>query len=350
MLFSDCSLRRVSQNGALGPLISLTPASPRWTRHEIAMDFEPDGSIRLTREGVGTYWFDPSRFDPQARRVTIDVTEPAERIISHREAFKAFVRKNTVNVVVLKDWSLEACAMALREQRMRIDSQFESLVAGSQFAKSLEFRYVVGDQNYEEAEFFQLLVDQWADVAQELRALLTTYLKKIGAGGEGGQPWKHGGSGTPALGHAMRALVLLDPDALDVFRVFLAKRDGEHEGYCRDTILPDYVRTHGWRNRKALRFGIYFTFNMLWGGGGCGPINGGGLMTAASCMVSPKEFVDLVTTEASALRLDPLWNDQDEGYYLSCFYTGLDKADPFQAAVGEALARRRPDLASKRNA
>jgi hypothetical protein len=278
------------------------------------------------------------------------VTEPAEAVISHREAFAAFVRKKTVNMIVLKDWSREACAMALREQRMRIDTQFESLVAGSQFAKNLEFHYVVGDETYEEAYFFHRLAGDRIDVAQELRALLTTYLHKIGDGGEGKQPWQHGQGGIAALGSAMRALVLLEPDALDVFRAYLAKRDGEHEGYCRETILPDYLRAHGWRNRETLRFGIYFAYNMFWGGLTGGRVNSNGLMTAAAQMVSAGEFVAMLLAEAAAFNLDPQWNDQDEEFYLASFYAGLDKADPFQAQVGEALTRRRPDLLNRPNA
>jgi hypothetical protein len=344
VLFSDCSIRRVSSTGMLGPIIVLRGGSEFLRINEVAVRFDPGGRLSITRRDVGTYRIDPDDIDLHARRIEIDVTTPSAPVRSYRGAFKAFVRAKTASAVVLKDWKRDACAMALREQRARIETQYEILLAGSEYARTLEFRYVVGEESYEEAVFFQRLVDEWIDVVPELRALLTTYLHKLGSGGEGRQPWKHGESGTSALAHAMRALVLLDPDSLDIFRTFLAKRDGEHEGYCRETIMPDYVSAHGWRDRAALRFGIYFTLNLFWGGLMGGSVNSDGLMSAAAGMVEASEFADMVLAEAAAFNLNPQWNDQDEEHYIACFFAGLDKKEPFEAEVREALTRLRPGL------
>lgn len=344
VLFVDGQMRWVSPDGATGPLIYLRGTPGRLRNGDVAVNFEKDGRLCVVLKGVGTYQIEPTAISSAARSIEIDVSTPAPPIRSHREAFRAFVRSRTAKPIVLKDWSWDACAMALREQRVRIEAQFDSLLTGSEHAKNLEFRYLVGDQRFEEAEFFQRLVDKRIDVASELRALLTTYLHKVGPGGEGRQPWKHGESGTPALAHAMRALVLLDPDSLNVFRAYLAKRDGEHEGYCRDTIVPDYVKAHGWRDRTALRFGIYFTLNLFWGGLMGGSVNRNGLMIAAAELVGAGEFADMVLAEAAAFNLEPQWNDQDENFYVACFFAGLDKNEPFETKVREALMQLRPGL------
>ena len=79
------------------------------------------------------------------------------------------------------------------------------------------------------------------------------YLNNID-GGEGDMPWHYGGQSLLAL----RALVLLDADAHDVYRLYLKKGDLEHDhGPYR--ALCRVLDRHGVRNEADVRFGIYLT-------------------------------------------------------------------------------------------
>jgi hypothetical protein len=340
LCFSDVQLRRVTTTGELGPLIGFE----RWKSQRAVsatIAFLPGGKIRFAL-GTSSVCFDPHTLDATARRIVIPESEdgfgPAQ---CHRDAFRSFVADHTVNTARMRDWSVQACDEALWELAKRIEADMPSMIWG----ETLRFRFAVAGEITNETEFFQRLLDQQINAVAGLRTLLLTYLDKIGVGGEGRQLWQNGEKGIAALGPALRALVLLDPDALDVFRIYLSKRDGEHEGYCRGTIMPDFVKTHGWRDRKALQFGIYFILNSFWGGFSLNP-NEYGLLTAASCMVSAKDFVGMLLGEVFAFNPTPQWSHQNEEGYLASFGAGLDEGDGYQAAVAHELALQRPSLLS----
>jgi hypothetical protein len=159
-----------------------------------------------------------------------------------RDAFSAFVRQSTFVRIVVDDWTAAACARGLNEQEKRIANDYEKIIVGRTFiAEFLNFDYVVAGQTYSEEAFFQRILDRDVDVVAPLRKLLVTYLGKIEAGHH---PWQSGVG--PALCSGMRALILLDPESLDLLRLFLTKRDMEHENYCYRRIVTEFGERYGW--------------------------------------------------------------------------------------------------------
>ena len=96
----------------------------------------------------------------------------------------------------------------------------------------------------------------------------------------------------------MRALVLLDPSAIDLLKAFMSMRDHEHDGYCELVILPDFVKQYGWHDETAIRFGIFFYLDLLFGGREGMNFNEIGLLTAARNMIAAERFAKLVFAEA----------------------------------------------------
>lgn len=334
--YRDDCLRRVSYNGELGPLIRFEPKSVEH-RGLPKLEFESDGSIAVHRPMLGTYRFHPRRFNETRERIVLSrPSEPYTEPVSHKAAFAAYVRARVAIRIVLAEWSRAECAKALREQKARIESNFEKLLAGATSGgRSLKFEYLIGAETCSEPDVFQRIVDDRLDIVRELREVLTTYLDKLGQGGEGTQPWYT--SAVPALGYAMRALVLLDPSSTDILRRFMTKRDGEHETFCWGTIVPDLIGRHGWRDRATLRFGVFVALNIRWGGLRVGDPNCYGLFTAAAQQVSVPEFSNMIIEEIEQFEMVQQWNDQNEVWQLEEFCAGLNVQEPFQSQLLEAL-------------
>ena len=91
-----------------------------------------------------------------------------------------------------------------------------------------------------------------------------------------------------------RSLLLLDPTAQDVFETYIAKRDGEHEGYSWRHIVPAFAKRHGWRTESDLRFGTRCFINTMDGGLSGLSLDYAGLVTAAEALLPAKDFARLL--------------------------------------------------------
>ncbi|MEQ1673394.1 MAG: hypothetical protein ABL893_21310, partial [Hyphomicrobium sp.] len=235
--------------------------------------------------------------------------------------------------IVLAKWNSEECSKALREQNAVIDSKYDRLISEGY----LTFEYLVGSEVYPEPEFFQRIVDSQVDVIDELRQLLKTYIGKLGEGGR--QPWYT--NAVPALGYAMRALVLLDVNSTDILRQYMIECDREHEKFCYHTIFSDLIRRRGWRDRSMLQLGIFMAICVEAGGQGRANLEHDGLLTAAASQTSPEEFARMVLQELNGV-MDALWSDDPEvegeaAWQLKGFCSDLNRSIPFQARVLEVL-------------
>jgi hypothetical protein len=173
-----------------------------------------------------------------------------------------------------------------------------------------EVSFKVGKRSMSEIVFFRRLTQERIPVASVLREFLTTYLdtqlpivetKRIFR-----QIW--GPENQGALGPAMLALLRLDPSAHDVFRVYLAKRDGEDETYSTDVIMKIYIQETGWRDRAMIGFGVYFALirhrdGRLALAGGL--LNEYGLLPAAEAMINADDFASLVMQEIDQFVVNP---------------------------------------------
>ncbi len=335
--FADDCLRSLDRNGRLGPLIRLAGEPSRM--YGPGFTHEGDGTISVHRfiesgslPGLARYRFDPRQFDGVAGPISIEPLAPETPVHRYEKAFAAFVRRQTRKRFTVPDWTRESCAAALQKQTKLLRNGFGDMVPAS--TERLNFTYRVGRSTMDEASFFAGLVERNVPVVHELRALLNTYLEVLGDGGEGVQPWEDPDNGIGALGSALHALAILDPDALDVVRVYLEKRDGEHEGYCWDAVLPAYFNRHGWQNAETVRFGIYAVLNRFWGG--AHPYDLEGLREAMEKLTTPPDVAVTVRREADAFGRKPEW-DYDAATYRAAFCALLDPAVNFEAAVLDGL-------------
>lgn len=174
----------------------------------------------------------------------------------------------------------------------------------------LEIVFKVAGTNVTERAFFARVTKARIDVTESLRALIAAYLQAQPAAVEAKSLFRQiwGPDGTGAPGPAMAALLALDPAAHDLFRDYLARRDGEHETHATDVIMRDYIAAAGWRDRAAIAFGVFFA--LIRHRDGREAIAGGlldeyGLMQAAETMIGPADLADLIATEIDRFVVTP---------------------------------------------
>ena len=119
----------------------------------------------------------------------------------------------------------------------------------------------------------------------------------------------------------MLALLRLDPRAHDVFRDYLARRDGEHETYSTDVIMKLYIQETGWRDRAMTSFGIYLALIRHWDGRMAvagGLLDEYGLLRPAEGMLDADEFASLIVQEVDQFVANPgLDQGTKEDLYLA---------------------------------
>ncbi|MCJ2130070.1 hypothetical protein [Methylobacterium sp. E-045] len=255
-------------------------------------------------------------------------------------------RWNRPHVVVVEAFSQAAVAEGLRRLTHDIRERLADLLQ----TDVLELSFVVGGRAMTETAFFARVSRDRIAVVPMLRELLTTYLdvhpRAVEARGLYRQIWgpkeSHG-----ALAAAMLALLRLDPDAHDVFRGYLARRDGEHETYTTNVMMKTYIAETGWRDRAMIDFGVYFA--LIRHRDGLINLNGGfleeyGLLDAVESMMSADDFAEAMLGELDRFVEIP---DIDCRFGWNELYLGLRAGLPdtaFGRRVVAALAGRRGDV------
>lgn len=234
---------------------------------------------------------------------------------------KRFVASLDRRVVVrVQAFSEAAISEALRHLAREVSERLADLLQKD----VLELSFKVGKRTITETAFFARLIKERIPVATALRELLTAYLavkpRVVEANGFFRQLW--GPEYQGALAPAMQALLQLDPTAHDVFRDYLAKRDGEHEIYSTDTIMKRYIEETGWRDPAMIRFGIYFALirhrdGQLAVAGGL--LDEYRLLRAAEPMIEADEFATMIIQEVDQFVADPGLerSDTKENLYLA---------------------------------
>jgi hypothetical protein len=222
-------------------------------------------------------------------------------------------------VVVVHEFSEVAIDDALRRLTRDVSDLLPDLLQKDVF----ELSFKVGKRTMTETAFFARLTQKRIPVASALRELLTTYLivqpSVVEAKRIFRQIW--GPENQGALGPAMLALLRLDPGAHDVFRDYLARRDGEHETYSTDVIMKIYIQDTGWRDRAMIGFGIYFALIRHWDGQlavAGGLLDEYGLLHSAEGMLDADEFASLIVQEVDQFVANPgLDQGTKEDLYLA---------------------------------
>ncbi|MCJ9720101.1 hypothetical protein MOV66_02435 [Agrobacterium sp. SHOUNA12C] len=219
---------------------------------------------------------------------------------------KRFLAKSEYrHVVAIEEFSEGPIADALLALADDVHERLAELIQGDVF----ELSFKIGKRTITETAFFDRLIKESLPVVPSLRRLLGKYLEVQPAVIEAkriGQIW--GPENQGAFAPAMQALLLLDPSAHDVFRDYLAKRDGEHETHSTDVTMKRYIAKVGWRDTAMISFGIYFA--LIRHRDGRIAMRGGlldeyDLLRAAEDMVEPQEFVALIAQEVDRFVVTP---------------------------------------------
>jgi len=236
--------------------------------------------------------------------------------------FLAVVARDAMVTVPVADDSRSAALAALEDLAGRMERDLDALYR----CGAINFRFVCNGIDLDQTEFFGRFVrENWVEAARPLKRILMAYLNSI-EGGEGCMPWHDGGQAIQAL----RALVLLDPDAYDAYRLYLEKGDLEHD-HSPYELYTEFVVRHGIRHEADVRFGIFLTVM------GCldTDTNPKPLMKRAEKIVTPERFADIVIEEAE-VRDDGFWEEYGRDYVK---YLG-DGGSTFQQAVVALLKAR----------
>ena len=335
VLFPDNCIRRIDTSGAIGPLLSFEGVSNRIWSPPFGMEFGKNDKAELSIGGLGSISFSIDLgVGPEIRRTARPEEFEFDPARDHRNLVKAAAENLFTSRIEITDLSANACIQGIQEAARRIDWQLDRMIVKN----SLTFNFITPHETFDEKSFYSQVVDSGYAAAAALRALLNSYVARVGAG-EGTNPWCDPQNGVAGLGYALRALVILDPNSLDVFRAYAAKRDGEHEVYCCRVLFPEYVARHGLKDEAAIRFGVYLTINQMWGGLTIDRVPFG-LMEAAKVFVPPKRFYEILMQEIQAFNLKPQWSDQTKDWYRDEFSRMLDRTDSYQQAILATIVRK----------
>jgi len=232
---------------------------------------------------------------------------------------KRFLAKSEYrHVVAVEEFAETPIANALEALADDVHERLSELIQGDVF----ELSFKVGKRTISESTFFERLIKEPLPVVPSLRLLLGKYLEVQPAAIEAkkiGQIW--GPENQGAFAPAMQALLLLDHSAHDIFRDYLANRNGEHEVHSTDVIMKRYIENVGWHNTAMISFGVYFALIRYRDGRVAmrgGLLDEYGLVRAATKMIEPHEFAALISQEVNQFLVKPgLQRGSKDGLYRS---------------------------------
>jgi hypothetical protein len=209
--------------------------------------------------------------------------------------------QRAVTKIVSEGFDQASCNKALSDMTQLIEGNLGSLIWNNR----LEFSFAVAGQEYDEGEYFAELVEKMLPVHAALKKLVEAYLAAI-AKFNGTYLQTYAPSVAPddqkvvpALGPAIRTLVLLDPSSIrllcSVFRII----DHEHDSYLA-TIISDFARRHGLSTRDRVKTVVdYMRVPENRGPPG---FDGFDLFADARKFLSPTEFARIVCEEICPTR------------------------------------------------
>lgn len=235
------------------------------------------------------------------------------------KAFQAVAARAATVALALADHGCDAAITLLENLASSMESDIEALYRCQFIQIRLEVDGVPVDFN---AFFDRFVQEGWIKAAPPLRRLMLAYLANI-AGGEGAMPWHLNGQSLQAL----CALALLDPDCLDVYRLYIEKGDHYHDHGPYD-LYAEFLDRHGLRSEVDVRFGVFLTMKG-WDDLRVDPTS---FLEGAAQLVTPERFTELVMEEA--VVWDKFYWDNYSREYID--YIG--RADtPFASKVANAL-------------
>ncbi|MAB01129.1 MAG: hypothetical protein CMN87_07650 [Stappia sp.] len=362
LIHSD-GLRRIGMDGSVSPLVRFEqqkqPGRPSLWSHRMR-EVVHSGDTFAIRNAHCILHVPVGAVSRMTRDVCVSEAEARVTVLDDR-AGRNLTDRETLHlsghVVALPELSEQAARAALATLARDISTGFSTILGGSQYSPSFAPAFKHADTLLTEADFFDLARERGWNLRDDCRALLTTWLDELERKdlGRSGYTGIIGGTDPVSghefggLGQAMKYLVMKDSGCLDVFRTYLARRDGEHEIFSAEILGRMYIDRYGYSSPDIYRFGIFWV--AMRNCDGCGPVenlwNELGLLDAASEAMTPVAFADLVLEELGAFNAKWNFSHQSIGEVLE----GLKRLLPGNGAWADQLLaeiERRPFDGSRR--
>ena len=239
------------------------------------------------------------------------------------------------SVVDVEGWTQHAVNAALADLASRLRSGLKNVMFG--YVLALFFK--LDGTLLDEWTFFEAMHEKGLVDVPVLRDLLTTWFDLLG-----GRMWDFicgdEARGAGPMSGALACLALNDDTCHDFLRRYCLSRDGEHEGYSRDTVLLGFISRRTVNDIDTLRLAVFFVFlcrldGLFWMGDGKAvyPWGALGVFQAAAKLMEPEDFVKLVMDEVA--QWDQLATATDA--VIGGLVASLDLSEPWEARVHSAL-------------
>ena len=318
---SNGLIRRVGLDGTVSPYVVFErfaklkdwPFDPTKADAGIPRDVirvDRFGSEISIETGNGLVTFDMSMLDTDASFIAVaeaddNLTNAKPPQIEAEEVFDLVTQP-----ILLESLTETAVNEAFTNLCVDLSDGLDGFMRGAAKLPGFELGFLADGQRLYEYELFgQADAEGWK-LADALRPMLeiwfacyTDYNDRMGEFCPiAGPSDPNDGQIIPAMAMAMRHLVLEDPKSVDLYRHFLALRDGPNEDVGTDLIGMEYFAKNEFLNDADVAFGIYFA--MIRNRDGRGPMdvlwNEHGTLEGAYAFMRPEEFAALAYAEIRA--------------------------------------------------
>lgn len=352
VFFADASVRRVAEDGTLSPLIRFERMISSALNQAV---LAPEDHLHERRpqniqvDEAGQAWFTylaPSGSIDRLRVAASFLDRVEDRVIvpTSSDGYRR-LRPQTDPLNILGALSgfyhvgtgLEEgeCIAALEALTTAIDNDLDDLITFAPDRRQhLRLFFQFGSLPLTESGFFDHLVEEVPGALGALRRLIEAYVAR--AMQRGRQEMLHGEDGeTPALAHAVRALMILDPGLYDLFLRYFSTVDYARESFIRETLTKLFGERGGWPTWEAVTFGVDW---MLTDPNVDLPhlLTHGGLVEAASQLMPPEQFAALCAARAKAhfvLDDGSIDLENSANFYAKCLWSLHDVPTDYNKAV-----------------
>lgn len=216
-------------------------------------------------------------------------------------AFALFMSQKAVTRIVAEGFDQASCNKALSEMTKLIEEDLGSLIWGNR----LEFSFTIAGEEYDEGEYFSELVEKMLPVQAPLQRLVQAYLAaKDKSKGRCLQTYAPSVAPdhfavVPAMGPALRALLLLEPASIRILYGISRIIDHEHDTYL-PAVIADFVRRHGSTTVDRVKTVVHYM--RIPENRGPQGFEGFGLFADAENFLSPSEFAKIICGEVCPTR------------------------------------------------
>ena len=226
------------------------------------------------------------------------------------------------------------CVAAIDWLAEAVGTRFTELVCGYWFRPVFALPSSSGNgsgrqERLDEEDFFAYVADKVSEAAPSLERLVEVFLAEAPKIPLQLVSQLYGpDEETPAMAHAVKALIALDPTRYAVLRRYISAIDVEHDSFVKTTLARFFGQSNGWRDVEAVRLGIVWMLEQWCGGwGGYGSLwTDFGMADEVKRRFTSDDFARLFLQEAQVFFSPSdedgsinraAWNDNSAANFLS---------------------------------